>query len=58
MLPDGLIRTSMGVFVLRDDVYLSRVIEREHRLDMRDNIVEISSFAHLIPEGGVVIEEE
>ncbi len=56
MLPDGVVRTPMGTYVLRDDVVLSRMVVRENRLDTRDNIVEIASFAHLIPEGGVVID--
>ena len=31
-------------------------MENEQRLDLAANLVEISSFAHLIPEGGVVID--
>lgn len=56
MLPEGVVRTPMGLYVLRDDVYLSRVFERVNRLDTNENIIEISSFAHLIPEGGVIID--
>lgn len=56
MLPDGIIRTPMGIFVLRDDVSLSCIVARENRLDTNDNVVEIASFAHLIPNGGVVVD--
>lgn len=54
-MTDGIMRTKMGTYVLRGDL-LSSWVERENRLDIHDNIVEIASFAHLIPEGGVVID--
>ena len=47
-----ILRTPMGIHVLKDDTHLSRWIEREHRLDLDANIVEIAGGAHLIPEGG------
>lgn len=46
----------MGVFVLRDDTLLSRWIENANSLDLSHNIAEIASFAHVIPENGVVID--
>lgn len=55
-LLNGLVRTPLGFYVLRDDVYLSRVFERLGRLDTNDNMTEITSFAHLIPEGGVAVD--
>lgn len=55
-LPHGVLRTSMGVYVLNEDTCLSRWIENENRLDLEMNITEIQSFAHLIPEGGVVVD--
>lgn len=55
-MTDGILRTKMGTYVLRDDTCLSRWVENECRLDLNANIVEIASFAHLIPEGGVVID--
>ncbi len=54
MMP-GLRRTTMGVYVLEADVVLSRWVEQQHRLDIQMNIDEVAAFAHLIPEGGVVI---
>lgn len=56
MTVEGLIRTPMGVYVLRDDTCISRWVEQESRLDLDRNLVEIKSFAHRIPEGGVVID--
>lgn len=55
-LPDSLIRTQMGIYVLRDDLYLSRWIEHEGRLDIRKNLDDVKQVAHLIPAGGVVVE--
>jgi FkbM family methyltransferase len=54
-MTEGIVRTKMGTFVLRGDL-LSSWVERENRLDIHDNIVEIACFAHYIPEGGVVID--
>lgn len=54
-MTEGIVRTAMGVYVLRGDACLSHYVENEHRLDIASNIVEIVSFAHLIPEGGVVV---
>lgn len=53
---DGLVRTPMGNYVLRDDTCLSRWVEHGLRLDTDANIIEIASFAARIPEGGVVID--
>lgn len=56
MLPDGILRTPMGAYVLCEDTCLSRWVEKENRLDIATNVVEIASFAHLIPEGGVCVD--
>jgi FkbM family methyltransferase len=56
MIPDGLIRTPMGLYVLREDTHLSRWVENSRRLDIEYDVNEIASLAHLIPEGGVVID--
>lgn len=54
--PDGILRTAMGAYVLRDDTHLSRWVEKQNALDIAENVREIASFAHLIPEGGMVID--
>ena len=53
-LPDGIIRTPDGVFVLRDDTHLSRHIERWFRLDIEYQF--LHELAPYVPEGGVVID--
>lgn len=46
----------MGIYVLENDTCISRWVEQESRLDLGMNITEIKSFAHRIPEGGVIID--
>jgi FkbM family methyltransferase len=55
-MTEGIVRTPMGIYVLRDDSCLSRWVEAANTLELPQNLVEIASFAHLIPEGGVVID--
>lgn len=55
-MSNSIIRTKMGIFVLRDDTLLSRWIENANALDLPNNIAEIASFAHVIPENGVAID--
>jgi len=55
-MPTWLVRTPMGIYVLREDTHLSRWVEQQGRLDLDENIAEIASFAQHIPEGGVVID--
>lgn len=47
-------RTETGIFVMVDDTHLSRWVERDGRLDNAHGA--IAKFAHLIPEGGTVID--
>lgn len=54
LLPEGIILTPEGIHVLRNDSHLSRWLEQAGRLDIAE--AEISSFAHLIPAGGTVID--
>lgn len=53
-LPDGIIRTLNGDYVLRDDSHLSRWVEEHRRLDIAWR--EIERFKQYIPEGGIVID--
>jgi len=55
-LPAGVIRTPMGVYVLQEDLLLSRWVEQANALDLPSNLREIASFAKYIPEGGVAID--
>jgi FkbM family methyltransferase len=52
---NDLIRTKMGFYVLQNDTHLSRWIENSNQLVIPYNVAEIASYAHVIPEGGVVI---
>jgi FkbM family methyltransferase len=54
--PEGILRTPMGVYVLQHDTHLSRWVENSRRLDIEYNVSEIATFAHVIPEGGIVID--
>lgn len=54
MMP-GVLRTAMGVYVLEADTCLSRWIEQQGRLDIQMNVDEVRAYAHLVPDGGVVI---
>jgi FkbM family methyltransferase len=56
IIPDGILRTALGLYVLRDDTCLSRWVENENRLDLAANIVEIASFAQYLPDGAVAID--
>ncbi len=54
-IPDGVIRTREGIYVLKNDTHLSRWIEEAGRLDLaRDEIDRC--FAKYIPDGGVVVD--
>jgi FkbM family methyltransferase len=53
---NGLVRIPMGIYVLQEDTHLSRWVEAAGTLEIPQNLAEIASFAHLIPEGGVVID--
>lgn len=53
-LPEGIIRTPEGVYVLAKDTHLSRWIEEHKRLDIADG--EITRFAKYIPVGGTVVD--
>lgn len=48
-LPDGIIRTPEGIYVLRDDSHLSRWVENHKRLDISDG--QIAFYADLIKPG-------
>jgi FkbM family methyltransferase len=54
-LPEGILRTPLGVYVLRDDLYLSRWIEEAGVLDIPRNRGHIAAYADRIPVGGTVI---
>lgn len=49
-----LLRTEMGIYVLRNDTHLSRTIENANMLGVGCH--EIRQYAKYIPEGGVVID--
>lgn len=53
-LPEGIIRTPEGIYVLRDDSHLSRWIEEHRRLDIAEP--QIAHYAKYIPVGGTVID--
>lgn len=53
-LPDGIIQTAEGIYVLRDDSHLSRWLEQHKRLDIAAG--EIARWAKYIPFGGTVID--
>lgn len=53
-LPEGIIRTPEGIYVLRTDSHLSRWCEQAKRLDIAEG--EIAHFASHIPVGGIVID--
>ncbi len=53
---NGIRRLPLGVYIVEGDICLSRWIDQQGRLDVQSNLVEIAQYAHLIPEGGVVIE--
>lgn len=52
-LPSGILRTPLGIYVLEDDLTLSRHIELMGRLDV--GLDEINTVSHYIPEGAVVV---
>lgn len=52
----GVLRTPMGIYVLRDDLLLSRWIERDRMLTIPADLDQVQHVAHLIPEGAVVVE--
>ena len=53
-LPDGILRTKSGDYVLEHDTHLSRWIEEHGRLDIAAG--QISFFKHHIPPGGIVVD--
>jgi FkbM family methyltransferase len=53
-LPPGIIRTNMGVYVLKEDTMLSRWIENGLHLNVENP--QIAKWAQYIPVGGVVID--
>jgi FkbM family methyltransferase len=53
-LPDGIIETKEGFFVLKDDTHLSRWIEEQGRLDIAEG--QIAFYRQHIPVGGIVID--
>lgn len=53
-IPEGLICTKEGIYVLEHDTHLSRWIEEHGRLDIAEK--QIDFYKHLIPEGGTVID--
>mgnify|MGYP001565911080 CR=1 FL=1 len=55
-LPEGVVRTTMGVYLLSDDDGLSRAVGEYGRLTLDENWAEITHFARYIPAGGVVID--
>lgn len=54
MMNNKIKRLGSGIFVMVDDTHLSRWVERDGRLDHAH--ANIAKFAHLIPEGGTVID--
>ncbi len=55
MLPPGILRTTMGLYVLEHDTHLSRWVENCGRLDIPYNVEQVRNLAHLVPAGGVVV---
>jgi len=55
-LPYGILRTTMGIFVVNEDSCLSRYVEQALTMELPDNLREISSFAQYLPPGGVAID--
>lgn len=53
-IPDGLIQTPQGIWVLKDDTHLSRWVEEHKRLDVAEG--QIDFYKHLIPVGGTVVD--
>ncbi len=53
-IPDGVIETPEGIFVLRDDTHLSRWIEEQKRLDIAEG--QIAFYRQHIPVGGIVVD--
>jgi FkbM family methyltransferase len=53
-IPEGLMRTPEGIYVLKDDSHLSRWIEEHKRLDVAD--LELAKFRKYIPTDGTVID--
>ncbi len=53
-LPDGIIQTPAGFFVLEDDTHLSRWVEEHGRLDIAEGQIEF--YRKHIPIGGTVID--
>lgn len=53
-IPDGLIRTPEGIYVLRDDTHLSRWVENHKRLDVAEGQIEF--YKRFIPVGGTVVD--
>ena len=52
-MKEGLLRTPLGIYVLKDDTHLSRWVEQHRRLDL--NIDECTTLSQYLPEGGTVI---
>jgi FkbM family methyltransferase len=53
-IPEGLLRTPQGIYVLKDDDHMSRWVEKNERLDIAEQ--EIDKFKRFIPVGGTVID--
>ncbi len=53
-VPEGLVRTDEGWYVLRDDTHLSRWVEQHHRLSIADR--DIERYRHHISVGGTVLD--
>lgn len=53
-IPETVIRTKEGIFVLKDDTHLSRWIEEHGRLDIAEE--ELNGFRKFVPESGSVID--
>ncbi len=53
-IPEGIVRTPEGFYVLKEDSHLSRWVENHKRLDVAEGQIEF--YKKYIPVGGVVVD--